>query len=247
MGRKGNSHTLKRLNAPAFWRIHKKEFKFTVKPSPGPHPASKSFTLIYIVRDLLKLASNAREAKIILNGGNVLVDGKVRRRVDFPVGLMDVVDIPKINKTYRVVPDRLLYLKLIEIKKDKEFKLCKIKNKTTVKGGSIQLNLHDGRNVLIYVADPRDPKEDVYKVNDVIKVNLKTREIKDHIKFEVGKFAIVHDGVNNGRFGKIVQKKIQFGPNASTVTLDDKGETFDTALNFVMVLGYEKPVINLGI
>ena len=192
------------------------------------------------------MVTNSKEAKAILHAGNVLVDGRVRKDTNFPVGLMDVIEIKKIDKTYRIVPDKLYNLKLIEIEKDKEFKLCKIKNKTLLKKGTVQLNLHDGTNIIVPVSDPKVPKEDVYKVNDVVKVNVNTKEIVDHLKFEENMFAIVHAGINNGRSGKIIEMKKIFGPHASTLTLDDKGDHFDTSLDFVMVLGDNKPVIEMG-
>ena len=77
---------------------------------------------------------------------------------------MDVVSIPKIDKYYRILPDYKGRLILHEIEeKDATFKLAKINNKTTVKGGKTQLNLHDGRNVLT---------EDEYKTDDVVLLNI---------------------------------------------------------------------------
>ncbi|MHA1792770.1 MAG: 30S ribosomal protein S4e [Promethearchaeota archaeon] len=247
MGKKGGITYLKRLNTPGFWKIHKKEYKYTPRPSAGPHPNRNCFTLTYIVRDLLKLSKTARETKKILNERKILVDGKARIDPKFPVGLMDVIEIPDINAIYRLVPDPLKKLKLAPITKDQEYKLCKIKNKNVLKNGAIQLNLHDGKNVLIQVSDPHSPKEDVYKVNDVVKVNLSNMKIEDHVKFEEGKFAVVHAGINIGRSGNIVTVIKQFGPNASRVTLDDQGVQFDTALDFVMVLGEKKPIIEIPI
>ncbi|MHA1683379.1 MAG: 30S ribosomal protein S4e [Promethearchaeota archaeon] len=247
MGKKGGSTFQKRLNTPGFWKIHKKNGKYITKPRPGPHPSRNCFTLMYIIRDLLKLSQNAKEVKTILNNGKVRVDGKNRKDPHFPVGLMDVIEIPDMKKIYRVVPEKAHNIKLVEISKDKSFKMCKIKNKTTIKSGTIQLNLHDGRNILVPVKDPTKPKEDVYKVNDVIKIDVLTQEIADHVKFENEKYAIVHAGVNNGRHGKIVEITKRFGPNADVVTIDDNGVQFDTSLHFVMVLGDKKPIIEMPI
>jgi small subunit ribosomal protein S4e len=116
-----------------------------------------------------------------------------------------------------------------------------------LKKGTVQLNLHDGTNLLIPVSDPKKPKEDVYKVYDVVKINVKSKEIVEHLKFEENKLAIVHAGINNGRSGKIIEMKKIFGPHASTLTLDDNGVHFDTSLDFVMVLGDNKPIIEMGL
>ncbi|MEM4788723.1 MAG: S4 domain-containing protein, partial [Ignisphaera sp.] len=104
MAKKGGSSHLKRLAAPAFWPILRKEYKWITKPSPGPHLLERCIPLLVLIRDVLKLAENAREAKKIIFDGEVLIDGRVRRDFKFPVGLMDVVSIPKINMYIRIVP-----------------------------------------------------------------------------------------------------------------------------------------------
>ena len=63
------------------------------------------YHLLIVVRDILKVADNAREAKIIINNGDILVDGRARKDYKFPVGFMDVISLPKSKKVYRVLPD----------------------------------------------------------------------------------------------------------------------------------------------
>ena len=65
----GSRKHLKRYKAPENWPIHPKEYKWTVKTNPGPHPLDGSIPLLIIVRDILKVADTAREAKIIINKG----------------------------------------------------------------------------------------------------------------------------------------------------------------------------------
>jgi len=236
---------IRRLNAPDFWRISKKEYEYVAKPIPGPHPGDNCFTIIYFLRDLLKVARSAVEVKKILNNGGVLVDGKARKDMHFPLGLMDIVEIPAIGKTFRMMPDAMYNLKPVEVTKDKEYKLCKIINKKSMVGGHIQLNLHDGRSIIIKVKDPAKPKEDVYKTNDVVQIDLKSGKIADHIKFEKGKLAIVHAGINNGRKGKIT--KITSIIKNDVATLDEGGIEFETKMEYVFVLGDDKPVIAVGL
>jgi Ribosomal protein S4E len=83
----------KRIAAPRSWKIERKTAYWTVKPRPGPHPGNRSIPLLLIVRDMLKLADNSKEAKRILNEGNVTVDGKVRKDHKFPVGIFDLLSI----------------------------------------------------------------------------------------------------------------------------------------------------------
>ncbi len=235
----------RRLAAPAYLRINKKEFSFAAKAIPGPHKADNSFTLLYVLRDLLKVVTTSAEAKKAVLAGSVLVDGKPRKDVHFPVGLMDVIEIPTLKKAYRVVTDKLYNFKLVEIDKDQKFKLCKIIGKKVQAGGNVQLNLHDGRSVLVKVKDPKNPKEAAgYAVGDVIKLDLKTGEIADTVKLEEGKLAIVVSGINDGRTGKIT--KITKITKNDIVTLEDKGESFETKLEFLFVLGDSKPLVSMG-
>lgn len=237
---------VRRLATPAYLHINKKEFAFTAKAIPGPHKAKKSFTLLYVLRDLLKVATTAAEAKRVVVSGSVIVDGKQRKNMHFPVGLMDVIKIPALKKTFRVNTDKLYYYKLVEIDdKDARFKLCKIIGKTTQPGGSVQLNLHDGRSALVKVKDPNNPKEAVgYTVGGTVKIDLESGAVVDSVRLEEGKLAIVVDGINDGRMGRI--SKITRIMKNDIATLDDEGTTFETRLEYLFVLGDEKPLVSLG-
>ena len=77
MGRKGGSNRLKRQMAPSFWQIRRKESRFVVRSSPGPHQRQKSYALAVLLRDVLKVTSTLREAQKLLNEGMIKVDGKI--------------------------------------------------------------------------------------------------------------------------------------------------------------------------
>lgn len=247
MGKKGGSRHLKRLPAPPFWPIHVKEAKWTVKPHPGPHPIGACIPLLIIVRDILGYAKTAREAKIAISEGKVKVDGKVRRDRKFPVGLMDVVEVFGVESPFRVLPVYGKGLTLVEIPKEEaKFKLCRIQDKTTVKGGHIQLNLHDGRNLLIKVKNPRAPEEDVYKTKDTVQLSLPEGELAGHLKFEEGAYALVTAGANVGRHGRIVEIVEGTATRPPMVSLEDSSGRFQTIADYAFVIGREKPVIKVA-
>lgn len=238
MAKMGSRKHLKRFKAPENWPIHPKENKWTVKSHPGPHPLTESMPLLLVLRDILQIADTAREAKIIINKGDILVDGTPRKDYKFPVGFMDVVEIPKSGKVYRVLPDEKGRLILHAISQEnKEFKLCRIENKTTIKGGKTQLNLHDGRNCL---------SEDEFKTADVVMLKVPEQEIADHIKFENGTLGLVTGGKHIGEMGSIKEITTTQSSMPNTVVIETgDGKTFQTLKDYVFVLGKEKPVISL--
>uniref|UniRef100_A0A7J3QCY6 Small ribosomal subunit protein eS4 n=1 Tax=Ignisphaera aggregans TaxID=334771 RepID=A0A7J3QCY6_9CREN len=250
MAKMGSSRHLKRLAAPIFWPILKKEYKWVVKPSPGPHPIDRCIPLLLFVRDVIGIAKNSKEAKRIIFDGKVFVDNVVRKDYKFPVGFMDIVSIPEIDLYLRVVPYVGKHLWYINISKEEsKLKLVRIENKVTVKDGNIQLNLHDGRNILIRVKDPKNPVEvSSYKTLDSILIELPSQNILQHIPLDIGKFAIVIDGKNVGRFGKIINIERYEGKKRrhALVAIEDlDGHRFQTILDYVMVVGDDKPVIKV--
>jgi small subunit ribosomal protein S4e len=246
MTRKGETKQLKRFSAPKFWSLPRKVSKFATKPSSGPHSAAHCIPLLVILRDILKVSETAWEAKHIIKTGTVKIDGTIQKDHRFPVGLMDVIEIPKINLFYRMLPAprRGLILHPIE-SSEAGFKLCRIENKTVIKGGNVQLNLHDGRNILIQVKDPMNPEEDIYSTKDVLKIAIPSQEILEHIKFEENCLSLVIDGRNLGLTGNITKIDRRFGPHASNVTLERDGKSYMTALDYAFPVGSQQSIISL--
>ncbi len=248
MGKKGASTGLKRKPAPRSWPIHRKEFVWTVKPSSGPHSLENCLPLVIILREMLGFAHTRKESKAIVSSGKVYVDGKVRREDNFPVGLMDVVFITDVDKYFRVLPSKKgLILHTID-KKEAEFKLCRIENKNVVKNGHIQLNLHDGSNILIKASEQEASQGNIYKTFDTLKIGLPKREILEHVKIKEGNFAIITGGKNIGNYGRILEIEKAEGKkrrHALVKIEDEKGNTYQTILNFVFAIGEENPLITL--
>ena len=248
MGKMGGKRHLKREVTPKFWPIHRKKFVWALKPSPGPHPIERCIPLGIIVRDLLGFAKTMREAKKIIAQGKILVDGRVRCDEHFPVGLMDVVSIPEINVNYRVLPsEKGLILHEIDDEEAK-YKICRIENKTTVNGGHIQLNLHDGRNILIRSEDPSNPAGNIYRTFDTLKISLPSQEILEHLRLEIGMLALFIDGENIGKHGIIreIDERSSIKRRRNLVTIEDnKGETYRTILDYIFVIGDKTPRISL--
>lgn len=247
MGSKGGSRHLKRHPAPRFWPIHRKEHIWTVRPKPGPHPSNHNIPLVPIIRDILGFAKTRKEAKIIISQGKVLVDGRIRREEAFPIGLMDIIDIPDARATYRLLPHKK-GLKLHPIEEDEsKFKLRRIENKTVVKKG-IQLNFHDGTNKLITISDPGNPEEDIYQTLDVLKVSSPEGEITGQFKLQKNSIALIIGGKNIGVSGKIIEIEKASGKRRRSLlaTIEDAaGKHFQTVLDFIFTIGEEERSISL--
>jgi small subunit ribosomal protein S4e len=248
LGKKGKVGRLKRKPAPRFWPIHRKEDVWIVRPSSGPHSLEKCLPLSIVLRDILKVAETRKEAKKIITQGKVYVDGKVRIEDDFPVGLMDVISMPDLNKFYRVLPSHKgLFLNPIS-KEEASFKLFRIEDRTIAKNGSSQIALHDGTNMLVKAEDPDKP-EVVYETFATLKLGLPEKQVLDQLKTEKGNIAIITGGKNIGKHGKIVEIEKTVAKkrrNALVVVEDEKGDRYQTILDFVFSVGGAKSLISLS-
>lgn len=231
------SKHLKRLNAPRSMQLHRKERTWTIRSSPGPQPLDKSIPLGMVVRDYLNLCDTYREAKRIISTGEILVDGIKRKDIKFPVGLMDVISIPKLKNDFRVLFNQKGKLTLVPIStKDAEWKLCRIENKTIVKGKQVQLNFHDGRNKLV--------KKDEYKTGDVLKFSFKDKKISDVYPFSKGNVSMIIGGSHIGEIANIEDVEIIVSSKPNLAKMKGANE-FSTLTHYVFPIGKNKPAISL--
>ncbi len=248
MGKKGKVGRLKRKPAPRFWPIHRKEAVWIVRPSSGPHSLEKCLPLSLVLRDILEVAETRKEAKKIISQGKVYVDGKVRLKDDFPVGLMDVISMPDLKKFYRVLPSHKgLFLNPIS-KEEASFKLLRVEGKTIVKNGTSQVALHDGSNMLVKVEDTKSPSEVGYETFDTLKLGLPEKEVLGQLKTKKGNMAVITGGKNIGKKGKIVEiekTEAKKRRNALVVIEDESGNRYQTILDFVFSVGGAKSLISL--
>ncbi|MBN1280720.1 MAG: 30S ribosomal protein S4e [Candidatus Thermoplasmatota archaeon] len=231
------SKHLKRLAAPRVLRYHKKERKLAIRAAPGPHPLNQAIPLGMVVRDYLHLCDTNKEAQKIVSNGDILVDGAKRKDYKFPCGLMDVISIPKMRQNYRVLFDRNGKLTLVSIDDiDAGWKLCRIQNKTIVKGKKIQLNLHDGNNILV--------EKDTYKTGDVLKISFKEKKIEDLYKFDSGTVSMIIGGTHVGEIAGIAEIQVVASSKPNLAKMKGEKE-FSTVTEYVFPIGKTKPAITL--
>ena len=242
MGSKGKKH-ITRLAAPKTWKIKKKGVKYIIKPKPGMHSIKIGLPLNVILKDLLDHAKSSKEVKKILNNQEILVDQKRRKDPAFVVGFMDIISIPKLKEHYRVLLNKKGYLVPIKIdEKQAKLKLCKVNNKTLIKGAKdskssstlikkqIQLNLFDGRNILIEKTD--------IKTGDTLVIEVPSQKIIDSFKFEKGATIYLSAGKHAGYIGKIEDIK-----ENKIIFKTKSGDNIETLKKYAFVIGKEKPFI----
>ena len=199
-----------------------KGIKWTATPK-GPHRKDSCKTLTNILKEL-GYADNSREAKSIIVGGNVLVDGIPRKDQNYGAGLMDVVSIPKVKKSVRIVPEKNgLVLKEVP-EKDTKTKLCRVIGKRLLPKGIVQISLHDGTALLT------DKK---MSVGDTAIVEMPSRKIKDIIPYQTGTNAIVVSGRHRGIQGEIKEITPGTAARKSLTTIGDS----QTLTEYVFAIG----------
>lgn len=229
---------IKKIRAPVYWKTGKKGTTWVVTPRPGPHPKFFSIPLLVIVRNILGYAETAKEAKKIIKKGEILVDGRPRKDHRYPVGLFDVVSLPKIKKNFRVVPYSK-GLKLVEIDEEEaKLKLVKVLRKVKVKGGKLQLGFHDGKTILT--------NDNKIKPHDSLLIEIASLKVVKHIPMKEGKLGLVYKGNKAGFLGKI-NKVIEGGFNKKWEIIIKSGkEEENVDRESVIVVGEEKPEITTG-
>jgi small subunit ribosomal protein S4e len=233
------SNHLKRLNAPDSWHIAKKTTKFITKTSAGPHNANALPVALWL-RDHMGFARTMKEVKQILSQNDVIINGRQCKDPKMGIGIFDIVVLPKIKKHYRILRDKDGRHVSIEIDAEAaKTRLCKVKNKTVVRGGKVQLNMRDGANILA---------DNTYKSGDSIILSLEpeTRfKIVDHFPFAVGNMAMVIGGKHSGKVARIVDITKVPGSVPNRVILEDEATKtrFETISPYIYMVGREMPAL----
>ncbi|MFQ6127637.1 MAG: 30S ribosomal protein S4e [Thermoplasmata archaeon] len=226
---------LKRLAAPRSWMISRKKHKWVVRPKPGPHGMEESIPLQIILRDMLHYCDKTREGRRLLSSRSVSVDGKPVTDLKRGVGLMDVLSFKQKKEHFRMLIDTKGRLQLVKVDaKQAKWKLSRIDGKTTVKGGRIQLNLYDGRNILL--------DKNMYRTGDVLKISVPNQEILDHYELAKGNIALLVGGKHVGELARLKKYEKSRNPRENEVLFD---EGFSTSLHNVFVVGKKSPEISI--
>ena len=221
MGGKGNSRYLKRLNAPEFFGIHRKEGAYITKPNAGRHSLRRCIALSVAARKL-GVAGSTEVANRAIRSKAFKVNGKVVTEPKYPIGIGDMVETG--GESYKLwinVQGKATF----EEAKTKE-PLYKVVGKYKDKGGRIMLRLHDGSAVAA--------KSDIAISDSVI---LKGGKIEKTLKLAPGARCSVVDGVHVGSQGTVVNLVEGTMHRPRSLVIESGPSKFETLVRNIMVTG----------
>jgi len=225
---------MNRKAAPKTWPIERKKTDYITRPFPGAHKMEESMSIGTFLKEVFGYAKTQKEVKHILHHKQVMVDGKRRKDEHDQVGLFDVVEFPDIDARFRItLTPRGKLAPLTITKEESSLKPCQVVGKTLVKG-KVQINLSDGRNILV--------TKDGYKTGDTLLIEVPSQAVKKHLKLEKGAAVFLTGGKNQGHIGKvegISGKKLLYKT--------EQGETAETSKRYAFVVGEGKPSLHVAI
>ncbi len=183
---------LKRQEVPKSWPIYRKGTKYVVRPSSD---LQSGIPLLIILRDMLKIVQNRKEARRVIFLKYILVNNKIPRDEKNSVLLFDTLSLVPAKKNYRLDLSEKGKFELAEINENEiNKKAVKVVDKRVLKGKKIQLNLQDGRNLLSDIK---------CGVNDSVLINFKEKKVEKCLPLKENARAIVFVGKHSGKRGNI--------------------------------------------
>lgn len=165
--------------------IPRKGTKYVARPLSH---LQDSVPVVIAVRNMLNLAGTVREVKQMIKQKQLKVNGKEVSDYRESIRLFNFL---KADKDYVLTLSQNGKFTLEETKaKDR---MCKVFNKTLIKNGKIQLNLHDGTNVIT---------NEKIKTHDTVYLDNNNR-ISKHIPLEKSKSCVIISGKYLGSKGHI--------------------------------------------
>ena len=185
---------IKKYTMPRAWPIPRKPQgkQYVAVPS---HATSKGISLLFVLRDILKLARTRKEVRYMTLNGLVKVNNQIRADENFPLQVFDSINLEKANLNYRLeIVNKKYSLQEISAK-EAETKIVKITGKTIIGKGKVQMNLDDGQNILFTKA---------FSVGDSVILNTKTGKVDSVLPLKKDAKIEVIRGKHAGEKGKLV-------------------------------------------
>lgn len=165
--------------------LERKGTKYVARPLSD---LQNSVPVVIAVRDMLKLAKTAREVRKMVQDKLLKINGKEAKDYRSSIRLFNLFEADK-NYILTLTEHGKFALEETSAKE----RMGKVIGKKILAGKKVQVNLHDGTNLLI--TSPVKTQTTVYLDN--------SNKIKKNVDFEKGKECIVIEGKYLGRKGKI--------------------------------------------
>ena len=232
----------KRYGAKRVMHVPAKTHVFVTRPRPGPHPRHRSIPLSVVVRDMLRQAETAAEAKRIISRRMISIDGRPVADHRHPLSLMDVLEIPLTHEAYRMLPIHRRGLRLVKIsEEEKVFKLGKVVGKTLIRGGFNQFTLHDGRNIRVKPGEAASIRR-----GDTLKISLPDQRPMDYLPLKEGVHGLIYEGPKQGLHGKLSKLTESSALTPGLATMSTEIGEVTTLRHYILAVGGEEPWITLG-
>ncbi|MCX6769782.1 MAG: hypothetical protein NT051_03835 [Candidatus Micrarchaeota archaeon] len=228
MAKKGGSNHYVRMRANKdLGVIGRKSIRWLLAPAPGTHKKEESISTGVLLRDVLGKSENTRETKRIIHTHNLLIDGKKVSDTKYPVGLMDVLELPSEKKHFRM---SLSGPKLTPVPISAEAagkKYLKVTRKHTVTGKKVCITFHDGRN---YLGDEH------IKTGDTCVLSVPGFKLLSHIKLQPGAQCLVMKGKHIGESAKLERIIERLGSHDTEVLMSGAQGEFITVAKYLFAI-----------
>ncbi len=187
---------IKKTVMPKTWPVPRKGKgkRYVAVPS---HNTGKGISLLFLLRDVLKIANTRKEVRHMTLNGMVSINNKVRHDENFPVNVLDVVSLntSEDSRYYRLeIVNKKFNLVTIDAK-DADSKIVKIIGKKILGDGKVQMNLRDGQNFL---------NKDKFSVGDSVVLDTKKDKISKVLGLRKGAKVEIIGGKHAGEKGELV-------------------------------------------
>lgn len=217
---------LKRIAAPKSWPIARKRTTYIARPKPSGQPMNRTLPVVVVMRDILNLVETSKQAKRLMHAGRVQVNTKNVHDCSDSIGFMDILTVG--DESWRIMINEKNRLTVQPVRKGEEFTVQRIRGKTVLRGGRIQLNCDSGFNTIV--------EKDTYSIGDSIVV--KKGKMDDHLELKKGASVLITGGTHIGVIGNV--EDIQ-----QNVLIKTGKEEFETRKEYVYVIGKTKPAFTI--
>jgi small subunit ribosomal protein S4e len=181
---------LTRIESTKKFPITRKGDKYLARPLMS---TEDSVSVSLALRNMLKLVKTTKELKQLIHHKMLKINDRIVKDYRDSIKLFSIFEAG--NQAFRltILPTKKFTFETASDKK----RLCKVIGKRLVSGNKIQINLHDGTNLI---------SKDKINTNDTIYLDF-SGKVLSHIPFEKAKNVFVMSGKYTGLEGKVQSMK----------------------------------------